>query len=195
MSTQTDQTEQDYLSLVDEKKQELEEQQENENPEGRCNWYQLVMMQRLLQKLGNRQFEDADMFATKLSTNGKEVKNWNETLRGVMPQFEDQDKAEEYQEKINDLRKEYAGVSDLSQYNSQEIMRLIGGKDKKDALQAEIELIKDEYPDIVETIEKQNDFKAKFLAKCEFDKITKQDLDGTGLTKNELDILDPMLDL
>lgn len=188
-------TEADYLALVDEKKQELEQQQQNSNPDGRCNWYQLISMNRLLQNLGNRKFDNADMFVTKLSINGKEVEKWIKTLRDVMPTFDDKEEAQEYHDKMNDLRKEYAGVSDLSQYNGREIMRLIGGEERRDALQAEMELVKEDYPDISDTFEKQNDFKEKPLAKCEFDMIMRQDLQGTGLNKNEMDILDPMLDI
>jgi hypothetical protein len=51
----------------------------------------------------------------------------------------------------------------------------------------------EEYEDIVEAIEQQEEFKQKFLAKCDFDMITKRDTVGTGLSAKQLQILDPML--
>ncbi|MDZ7658098.1 hypothetical protein [Fodinibius sp.] len=198
---------QQLIDEVDQKAKEFEEEKNKSNPDGRLSWNQLYQMFQLIEGYDprgrkpqqvqrgiiNRQYPKSDLFASKLKTNSTEVRNSFVVLNEVMPKFEDTDKAQEFFDKREELLQEYIGVNDISNFTDQEIERMLKNQNKLERFEGEFEHLQSEYEDIADTLEAQQDFKRKPLAKCDFDLITKQDTAGTGLSANELRILDPML--
>jgi predicted nuclease with TOPRIM domain len=199
---------QQLIEQVDQRAEELEKEKEKNNPEGRLSWNQLYNMFTLIEGYDprgrpnpksnngiiNRPYRNSELFASKLKTNSTEVRNKFVVVNGVMPQFEDSDKAQEFFDKREELVKEYTGISDTSNFTDQELEQILRNKNKLEQFEGEYEHLESEYPDVVETLEKQNEFKRKPLVKCKFDIIKRKDIKGTGLGAKEQRILDPMLD-
>lgn len=200
-------TDVDYQALFDKENEEFENQKEQENPDGRLSWLQLYQLfvlieghdprqkqQRGQQGLAGKRSAGDELFVQKLKSNAHEAQQRFVVLNGIMPTPEDQDKAQAYFDSKQDIIKDYTGgIEDISNFSEHELKGIVGGREKMDALEAELEHLDDKYEDITEILKEQNKFKSKPLAKCNFDKITMQDTKGMGLSANELRILDPML--
>lgn len=210
----------DLLNKFDQKKEQLIKERKNENPEGRLSGYNLSNMYAAITgqnpftggqavdqggrpigfNLDSRKYPDSPLFATKLTKNLKEIRDNLTVIERVLPSLSEEEskRLQKYNKERIEIIKKNTGRENVAQFSEDEINALIKRQGNKEIYDNAIKEIKAEYQEVIDKNQKiskeRDEILKKPLAKCEFDKITEKDVSKAGLSVNEQQAIDPMLD-
>lgn len=205
-----------YKEIFEDKKKEFKEQRDKDIENGRLSGELMMSMfisitgqnpfsgephvdengNIIGPQLGARRYPDSKRFSTKLKKNQKELGENLLILQEIFPQMDDEDKKrhEEFVDERNKLIREYAGIDE----DEENIAIKEDDIDDLDELEKKIEELEEEYKSVIKTkeniSEEINDIMSEPLCKCNFDMITEEDVQDSGLTVREQNLIDAMLD-